>query len=356
MPILTALLFAFLLMMGRSVPTCADDRPLVGAIRSDAWYGEGEPVKELERVLSPRPFHSRLPFFARVLADDKISIEGNTPGLMEKEIAYAAGAGLNYWAFVDYGDKGDLTIARRRYLAARDKHGLRFCLIEESRRLDEQGTRGWPRLVSFFRDPNYQTVLDGRPLLFVFGCPKKVGRKEFQELGEAAQAAGSKRPYLVLMGFHPPQDAKDRVTLGFDAVSAYTAGGQYQGEMWSYARLTEYVRSHYWDIWRRQQTPVVTFATAGWDMRPRLDGPVGAAPAAGPAARRDPVTPTPAELARHLQDALEWTRDNCVLNPAHTIIIYAWNENDKGAWLLPTLGEGTARRETLALVLKDATR
>ena len=78
-------------------------------------------------------------------------------------------------------------------------------------------------------------MLEGRPLLFVFGCPKKVGPKEFQALGQAAVAAGGKRPYLVLMGFHPPQDAKDRETLGFDAVSAYAAGGQYQGEMWSYA-------------------------------------------------------------------------------------------------------------------------
>ena len=163
----------------------------------------GGPVKEVERSLSPRKFHFRLPFFARVLADDKVSINGDAPGIMEKEIAYAANAGLNYWAFVDYGDTGNLTIARRRYQAARDKRGLRFCLIEEGGRIDGQGARAWPRLVSFFQDPNYQTVLEGRPLLFVFGCPKKVGKKDFQELGEAAMAAGGKRPYLVLMGFDP---------------------------------------------------------------------------------------------------------------------------------------------------------
>ncbi len=351
--------------MGQPVRASTADRPIVGAIRWDAWYGEGAVVKEVERSLSPRKFHFRLPFFAHVLADDRVSIDGNALGVVEKEIAYAANAGLNYWAFVDYGDKGDLTIARRRYQKARDKHGLRFCLIEESSRIDTQDARAWPRLVSFFQDPNYQTVLEGRPLLFVFGCPKKVGKKEFQDLGEAAIATGGKRPYLVLMGFNPQQDAKDMETLGFDAVSAYAAGGQYQGEMWSYSRLTDHVRGHYWEACRQHRIPTITFATAGWDMRPRLEHPVSWMPGAAqadptPAAAQKPlidnVTATPAELAKHLQDAIEWTQTNRDLNPANAIIIYAWNENDEGGWLIPTLSEGTARLDAIAKVLKGENR
>jgi len=347
--------------MGRPVGAHADDRPIVGAIRWDAWYGEGQHVQAVERSLGPRKFHFRLPFFARVLADDKVKIDGNAPGIMEKEIAYAANAGLNYWAFVDYGDKGDLIIARRRYAAARDKHGLRFCFIEESGRVDAQGVQAWPRLVSFFQDPNYQTVLEGRPLLFVFGCPKKVGRKEFQTLGDAALAAGGKRPYLVLMGFDPQRDAQDMQALGFDAVSAYAAGGQYEGEMWSYARLTDHVRNHYWDVCHRYRIPTITFVTTGWDTRPRLEHPVPWIPGTvrldpTPAAEQKPlvddVTAKPAELAKHLQEALEWTRNHRALNPAHAILMYAWNENDEGGWLIPTLGEGTARLEALANVLK----
>ncbi len=339
----------------------AEGRPIVGAIRWDAGYGQGGPVAEVERSLGPRKFHFRLPFFAHVLADDRVHIDGDSQEIINKEVAYAAGAGLNYWAFVDYGDKGDLTIARRRYQKARDKHGLRFCLIEESSRIDAQGTRAWPRLASFFQDPNYQTVLEGRPLLFVFGCPKKVGKKEFRSLGEAAIAAGGKCPYLVLMGFNPQRDAKDMEMLGFDAVSAYAAGGQYQGEMWSYARLTEHVRSHYWQVCRQNRIPTITFATAGWDTRPRLEHPVSWMPSetkpdpTPPAAQKpliDNVTATPAELAKHLQDAIEWTQTNRALNPANAIIIYAWNENDEGGWLIPTLSEGTARLDAIAQVLK----
>jgi len=360
------LTMVFALALGWPAPVRADDRPLVGAIRWDAWYGDGGPVAQVERSLGPRKFHFRLPFFARVLADDRVRINGSALGVIEKEIACAANAGLNYWAFVDYGDKGDLTIARHRYQAARDKRGLRFCLIEEGSRIDAQGTRGWARLISFFQDPNYQTVLEGRPLLFLFGVPKKVAKKEFQELGDAAVGAGGKRPYLVLMGFDPRQDAKDMAALGFDAVSAYAAGGQYQGDMWSYSQLTEHVRRNYWEVCRRDRIPTITFATAGWDTRPRLEHPVSwmpgveAQPNPTPPAEQKPliddVTATPAQLAQHLQDALEWTRNNRALNPANALIIYAWNENDEGGWLIPTLSAGTARLDAIARILNAEER
>jgi hypothetical protein len=136
-------------------------RPIVGAVRWDAWYGRGGPVAEVERSLGPKKFHFRLPFFAQVLGDDKVSINGNSQETIDKEIALAAGAGLNYWTFVDYWDDPLLTIARRRYQAAKDKRGLRFCFIEEGGRLDSHGPEGWARLVTFFREGDYQKVLDG---------------------------------------------------------------------------------------------------------------------------------------------------------------------------------------------------
>ena len=30
------------------------------------------------------------------------------------------------------------------------------------------------------------------------------------------------------------------------------------------------------------------------------------------------------------------------------MLVYAWNENSEGGWLVPTLGEGTARVDALA--------
>ena len=192
---------------GADVSTPEGAKPIVGAIRWDAWYGRGSPVSEVEKTLGPKKYHFRLPFFAKVVSPAAVSIDGDSQQVMEQEITYAADAGLNYWAFVDYWDQGNLGIALGRYRAAENKKGIRFCLIEEGGRIDRIGTNGWPRLVACFKDPHYQTVLDGRPLLFVFGRPKVIGKNEFESLADQAVAAGLKKPYYVFMGWSPAADA-----------------------------------------------------------------------------------------------------------------------------------------------------
>jgi hypothetical protein len=338
--------------------------PVVGAIRWDAWYGRNDVVREVERSLGPKKFHFRLPFFAEVASAAEVRIDGDSQETMNREIAYAVEAGLNYWAFVDYWDDPALTIALRRYRDAQDKRGLRFCFIEEGGRLDRHRADAWPRLVGFFRDPNYLKVCDGRPLLFLFGKPTATGKADFLALGAAAIAAGLKQPYIVLMGWHPPTDWKDAQTLGFDAVSAYAAGGQYAGAMWPYTKLTEHVTNNYWGACRQHGIPTVTFATTGWDTRPRIEHPVKwiripAVPDPTPPAQQKPllddVTATPEQLAKHVQAALAWTAHNPDLTPANAVIIYAWNENDEGGWLIPTwMAQGkphTDRIEALGCVL-----
>jgi len=335
--------------------------PLVGAIRWDAWYGKEGPVKEVERSMGPKKFHFRLPFFAQILSDAEVRIDGDTQETMNREIAWAADAGLSYWAFVDYGDDRNLTIALRRFLETKDKRGLRFCFIEEGGRLDSRRTEAWPRLVRLFQDPAYLKVCDGRPLLFLFGKPAKTGPADFGALGEAAVAAGLKKPYIVLMGWNPQNDMKDVQSLGLDAVTAYAAGGQYQGAMWPYAQLTEHVKNSYWGACRRHGIPTVTFAAAGWDTRPRIEHPmswttwVKSVPDPTPPAQQKPliddVTATPAQLTQHLNEAVAWTAQNPGLTPANAVIIYAWNENDEGGWLIPTLGsDGTPSLERIQAV------
>ena len=61
--------------------------------------------------------------------------------------------------------------------------------------------------------------------------------------------------------------------------------------------------------------------------------------------------PTAAELAEHLRTAIEWANAHPTLVPSRTLLIYAWNENDEGGWLVPTQQEGTARLDALREVL-----
>ena len=337
--------FASLLLASLAV---GDERPIVGVIRWDAWYGDGGVTKAVEHSLAQPKYHFRLPWFARVVSESKVSINGDSQSIMEQEIAYAAQAGLNYWAFLDYLDEAPgMSIGLKRYLAAKDKKGVRYCLVEEGARLDNAGAQVWSRLVEHFRSPDYQTVLDGRPLLCLFGKTAKLGKIEWDDLKHQTIAAGLKAPYLVLMGW---EAEKDREALGFDAVSEYACSGKgYTTDPESYERLTSHsVKEKLWDKWKRERTPCITFATAGWDTRPRQERPpswcswVTATPDPTPPAKQKPLidatTASPDELAAHIREAVEWTQANRDLNPANAIIIYAWNEHDEGGWLQPTLG------------------
>jgi len=317
--------------------------------------------------LSQPKYHFRLPWFAQILGPDSVRIDGDAQNSIEQEITYAATAGLDYWAFVDYWDEQpSMMIALQRYRAAVNKRGISYCLIEEGSRIDRVGIVGWKRLIEHFVDPHYQKVLDGRPLLFLFAKTSLLGKGEWAKLGQLAIAAGSKPPYIVLMGWHPEQDAKDVIALGFDAVSSYAYPGSYTMDPPSYATVRELVRDKLWNACARGRIPSVTFASAGWDARPRKERPptwiadLVATPDPTPAKDQQPlidaVTATPEELAAHLRDAITWTKANRAVNPSNTIIIYGWNENDEGGWLIPTRGSDgkpdERRIQAMAAVLR----
>ena len=341
-------LLAALLLAPLAVLNAGEEAPIVGAIRWDGWYGDGGVVNEVEHSLGQPKYHFRLPWFAQIVSEGKVSINGDSQAIMEQEIAYAAQAGLNYWAFVDYLDEAPgMSIGLNRYLAAKDKKGIRYCLVEEGARLDKAGAKAWSRLVEHFRNPDYLTVLDGRPLLCLFAKTTKLGKAEWDDLKRQTIAAGLKAPYLVLMGW---EAEKDREALGFDAISEYACSGKgYTTDPETYERLTAHsVNEKLWGKWKRERCPCITFATAGWDTRPRQERPpswcswVKPTPDPTPPAQQKPLidatTATPDELTAHIRAAIEWTKANRDLNPANAIIIYAWNEHDEGGWLQPTLG------------------
>ena len=341
-------------------------RPVIGAIRWDAWYGEGSVTKALEKTLGQRKYHFRLPWFAQIRGEEEVYINGDSPEIMAREISYAAQAGLNYWAFLHYWQEApELGIALQHYLHSSHKRGIRYCLLEEGGRLDKIGLRAWPQLVEHFRSPDYQKVLGGRPLLFVYTRPKALGRADWAELKRQAVEAGMAPPYLVLMGWEMKQDAQDMEELGFDALSAYARGGSYSMEQPSYAEQSRLVRERLWDPWQKQHIPCVTLASAGWDTRPRNERPPPwiqtlveqPSPDPTPFSQQkpllDPVTASPSELSAHLLEAIQWTQSHRALNRANAILIYAWNEHDEGGWLQPTLGaDGHPNEERIEALSK----
>jgi hypothetical protein len=80
-------------------PPSYAERPLVGAIRWDAWQDNGSVRAAVEKALAPSQWHYRLPFFARITGLNSVQIDGNSQAIMDQEIDYAAKAGIDYWAF-----------------------------------------------------------------------------------------------------------------------------------------------------------------------------------------------------------------------------------------------------------------
>ena len=60
-------------------------RPIVGAIRWDAWIGDAadsDVGRQVERSLGPERWHSRLPFFARVVSPQEVQVRANRQEVM----------------------------------------------------------------------------------------------------------------------------------------------------------------------------------------------------------------------------------------------------------------------------------
>jgi len=337
-------------------------RPIVGAIRWDAWHGDkGTPGLAVERALGPKRWHARIPFFGKAVSDTQVEIRGYTQEIVDQEIAFARHAGLDYWAFVTYEPDSPMSLALKLYLTSTRKRGLRFCLLTEIGKWGTPETHR-PKVERFLKlmaQPTYQCVLGDRPLIYV-GFVKDAwltawggasgARKLFDEFRADARKAGLGNPYIVLMDFTPPRGGKLADALGCDAISAYAT--QANGRGAPYADLAKHAE-RFWDQCKATGKPVVPIAMAGWDRRPRVEHPVPWERHQKPGAGIEKYyqTPEPAELAAHVERAVRWTRENPTACPAQAILVYAWNEHDEGGWLCPTLSEGTARIEAIAKIL-----
>jgi hypothetical protein len=326
-------------------------RPIVGAIRWDAWTG-GEVTAQVERSLGPAEYHSRLPWFAKVEDNGRVRIDGSPQPVMDQEIAFATAAGLDYWAFLLYPESASMSRSLKNYLCSAQRDRINFCLILHNSFTvsEEQWPKERDRAVALLKERGYQTVLGRRPLVYAFW--DNFPAQRFAEFQRVAQAAGIS-PYCVYMGWNPASDFRTASAKGFQAVSAYAYGSAEA----TFAGLCQAVERHYWQNALTAKVPYIPLVTTGWDKQPRKDNPVSWE------LNQDyhqqaafPATATPQEIASHLERSLHFVSTNREVCAANTIIIYAWNEHDEGGWLVPTWTPGgrpnTSRLDAVGRVLK----
>jgi hypothetical protein len=317
----------------------------VGAIRWDAWYAPASvPTEAVVRSLSPGPWRARAPFFAEVPPGDApIRFPPPSQAVMDRQIAMAEAAGLDYWAFLAYPRGSSMSEGFRLYRASAARARVKFCFITE---LVRWGRAEAPSDIlashpALLADPDYQTVAGGRPLYFLAFLSDEMLvenwggidglRRALADFRRRVRAAGARDPYIVIMTPVPDQARRWVPLLGADGVSAYAL--QAGARAAPYAALA----SHAERAWAAQETlglPVIPTAMSGWDRRPRVQNPVPWESWQRPGEGMDLryAAPTPSELAAHIGRAVAFA----ARQPARAALIYAWNENDEGGWLLPT--------------------
>jgi hypothetical protein len=148
----------------------------------------------------------------------------------------------------------------------------------------------------------------------------------------------------------PDPGARLARALGADALSAYAIA---ESDIAApYARLARQAERR-WDEYAATGLAVVPTVMSGWDRRPRIENPVSWEHWQRPGAGLDRYyqAPQPEELAAHLRRCLDWIEAHPRVGAARAALIYAWNENDEGGWLVPTLPFDDTRIEAVRHVL-----
>ncbi len=331
-------------------------KPVAGAIRWDAWHGKKDGVNDvMEKTLAPKQFHNRLPFFAEIINDSTVRIDGSSQQVMDKEIAYAKQAGLAYWAFVLYPEKDMLSLGLKTYLQSNHRSDINFCAITEQGRFTWKDTAYSNYLIRLIKKPGYQTVLNGRPIWYIgfinaenvrdtWGSFKHLKMKIDSVRNEIVNA-GLQNPYIVIMDFNAATGSRWCDSLGADAISSYVA--QKGAKHGSYKQLAA-EGAAFWEACKATGKQVVPVWNTGWSPLPRLVTPV---PWHTYSAGEYYEPPNVYELKAHINDAVGWLQKNKNAAQAQCVIIYAWNEFDEGGWLCPTVGDGTSRIKVLQEIL-----
>ena len=316
--------------MGVKMKNTDSTQATVGAIRWDAWFGTDFPENNVSaqttRSLSPPAHHFRLPFFAEITADNTCYFPAYTQDIMDAEINLAANAGIDYWAYVWYvGHPDALAKARKLHITSQYRQRVKICSIfEKSAALCHPEVR--EEVKSLMEAGLWMTVLEDRPLMFYFDASPEVA-EDIAYYRDMCKLINLPPPYAVVMNGSTKETLAE---LGADAASDYAF---WANDGVPFKDLTAIAEKRWRDFIGQGQ--IVPCVTTGWDNRPRIENPVSWITYLK--GNEWVQTATAEEIGEHLTRALVWVAANKACAKANTVLMYAWNENDEGGWLTPTL-------------------
>lgn len=347
-------------------PALAANGTIPGAIRWDAWYGNvgsgGAGSSEdavnpgVSVTLGPTQFQGRAPFFSRPVSSYLNSIVG-TQASMDAEIAYAASAGLKYWAYCWYGQQtpdSPMQNAWHFHQSSSVKNNMNWCLLLQFSRIGNSTTWGnnIATYVSYMQQTNYQTVTiaaTARPLIYLFvddttrlaanwGGSLTNLQTAFNALRSACTGAGLGTPYIVIMNGNVATAASYATGTSSDAISNYTGGGTISGIGGGSWSAYETALEAYWASEAGAFATIIPPCQIGLDSRPRKQHPQ---PLTSPGIPHNGenlfvAVGSAAQITAQLQAAVSYVVANPTIVPSKTILIYSWDECDEFGAIVPT--------------------
>lgn len=312
----------------------------IGAIRWDPWYAVPPGYFPYEGNLGPDAYQYRAPWFCTPHpADGLIDCAGDRQLVIDLEIQWAAAAGLKFWAFDQYavpGSDAGIMNAWQFYQQSVFNSQINWCMLAISDSLfgsTGNYTTQVNQYVAWFQQSNYQKVLADRPLLFLFftsvqsewGNNNSNFASMISALRTATTTAGLGSPYIVVMSAGGLDNYTFQQAIGADAISGYVGPSPGVAGA-SYSALVSSAES-FWSSMAAKGVPIIPNGQMGWDTRPR-SGSTWVYPG------------TVAQRAAHMQDLVNFIKNNPSVCAANVGIVYSWTECDEGGGaLIPTIGD-----------------
>lgn len=343
-----------------------------GAIRWDAFYeyvpggASGNISAEAAQdVIGFSAYRHSAPWFVQSVSPNVI--RGNaTQANIDTEIAVAKQAGLKYWAYPWYQPFAtrDYMAAWRFHQVSAHKADMNWCLITDLGTFNGalfSATSSWQAQMAawvvYFQQSNYQKVLTNRPLVYItftdadvttwFGGSLANVATMLSYLNGLCSSASLGNVYFVLCGASATVSAR-LTTIGSaaSAISAYDVGNSGSG---AYSVLDTQSQAA-WATYLATGSKMIPTCMSGWSPLARRERPVPQEVSfQRPFQGYNQVfaSPTPSQLATHLQAAITFVEGNASACESGAILIYAWTECDESGYpLVPTLSDPPVNAES----------
>lgn len=327
---------------------------LVGAYYFDGWTGKTSHVTPS----LTQDYGNRKPIWGWLTS---------TPEIVGKQVAAAAEANIDFFSFCWYysdlykkNQEEPRNNALRLFLAAQDKHGLKFNLMVANHYGYTIGPADWAGLtkvwVDLFEKDTYLkfeekpliTFLSLRLLVGAFGSAEKV-KTALDQLRAAAVGRGLKGVNIAVCVAPNQKDADLARQCGFDLLTGYNYHDQTLVDRQSISpiKVLSPKEQAVWSSFLKFGMPYMPVATLNWDPRPWDE--INKMKKASPHFEGY----SPSSVYQSIKGLKKWTLENHPSGTAEQIaMIYAWNEYGEGAYLTPSVSYKNGLLEAVKEALK----